>query len=209
MLKVIKITESKLIKLIKNIITEESESDVDYFDLSSNSFYDMDSEQYNRLLVSVGNQAHAIPKLPMFKGKKIRVVGNLDLRNKPIKSLGQIIVTGTLTITGTQIKSLDGVEYGSLGSYHNTPYADVIERRRKEKERSDADERREDREWDVNSSNIDDVGLRANVAFRYMVSNGDIEELSYEEVEELKIDVKHPLISDVEICAIDETGKRI
>ena len=56
MLKVIKITESKLIKLIKNIITEESESDVDYFDLSSNSFYDMDSEQYNRLLVSVGNQ---------------------------------------------------------------------------------------------------------------------------------------------------------
>ena len=186
MLKVIKITESKLIKLIKNIITEESESDVDYFDLSSNSFYDMDSEQYNRLLVSVGNQAHAIPKLPMFKGKKIRVVGNLDLRNKPIKSLGQIIVTGTLTITGTQIKSLDGVEYGSLGSYHNTPYADVIERRRKEKERADADERREDREWDVNSSNIDDVGLRANVAFRYMVSNGDIEELSYEEVEELK-----------------------
>ena len=178
MLKVIKITESKLIKLIKNIITEESESDVDY--------YDMDSEQYNRLLVSVGNQAHAIPKLPMFKGKKIRVVGNLDLRNKPIKSLGQIIVTGTLTIAGTQIKSLDGVEYGSLGSYHNTPYADVIERRRKEKERADADERREDREWDINNSDIDDTGLKANAAFKYVVNQGDMEELSYEEVEELK-----------------------
>lgn len=178
MLRVIKITESKLIKLIKNIITEESESDEDY--------YDMDSEQYNRLLVSVGNQAHAIPKLPMFKGKKIRVVGNLDLRNKPIKSLGQIIVTGTLTIAGSQIKSLDGVEYGSLGQHYGTPYAQEIERRREQKERSDANSRREDREWDVNSPNIDDEGLRANVAFRYMVSNGDIEELSYEEVEELK-----------------------
>jgi hypothetical protein len=178
MLRVIKITESKLIKLIKNIITEESESDADY--------YDMDSEQYNRLLVSVGNQAHAIPKLPMFKGKKIRVVGNLDLRNKPIKSLGQIIVTGTLTIAGSQIKSLDGVEYGSLGQHYGTPYAQEIERRRAQKERSDANSRREDREWDVNSPNIDDEGLRANVAFRYMVSNGDIEELSYEEVEELK-----------------------
>ena len=43
MLKVIKITESKLIKLIKNIITEESDNNMDY--------YDMDSEQYNRLLV--------------------------------------------------------------------------------------------------------------------------------------------------------------
>jgi hypothetical protein len=178
MLRVIKITESKLIKLIKNIITEESESDADY--------YDMDSEQYNRLLVSVGNQAHAIPKLPMFKGKKIRVVGNLDLRNKPIKSLGQIIVTGTLTIAGSQIKSLDGVEYGSLGQHYGTPYAQEIERRRAQKERSDANSRREDREWNPNDPNIDDEGLRANVAFQYMVSEGDIEELSYEEVEELK-----------------------
>jgi hypothetical protein len=176
MSRVIKITESRLIKLIEKIVTEQSEVE--------NEYYDITPEQYYKLLRSVNYQAQAIPKLPMFKGKKIRVNGSVNLNGKPIKSLGEITINGTLTITGTQIKSLDGVKYDSLGAYYNTPYAEEIERRKKQKERDDADQRRIDDEWNLNDTN--DTGEMAHAVFRFMVNEGDIDELDEDEIEELK-----------------------
>ena len=128
MSRVVKITESNLIKIIKNIIKEQSEGEEDYYDITP--------EQYYKLLSSVGNHAHAIPSLPMFRGKgKLRVVGNLNLAGKPIKSLGELSISGQLDFRNTNIKSLEGVEYGVLGTYYGTPYAEEIERRKKQKER--------------------------------------------------------------------------
>jgi hypothetical protein len=175
MSRVVKITESNLIKIIKNIIKEQSEGEEDYYDITP--------EQYYKLLTSVGNQAQAIPKLPMFKGKKLRVTGNLDLNSKPIKSLGDLIVTGRLSIPYTKIENLNGVEYGDLGPYYNTPYADEVERRRKQKERNLADQRRNDDVWDLMET--DTEGEMAHAVFQYMVQEGQIDELSYPEVEEL------------------------
>ena len=86
MSRIVEIKESDLVGLIKTIIFEETEDQNDYYDLTP--------EQYYKLLRSVGNQAQAIPKLPMFKGKKIRVNGDLNLIGKPIKSLGEIMITG-------------------------------------------------------------------------------------------------------------------
>ena len=176
MSRIVEIKESDLVDLIKTIIFEETEDQNDYYDLSP--------EQYYKLLRSVGNQAQAIPKLPMFKGKKIRVNGDLNLIGKPIKSLGEIMITGTLSISGTQIKSLEGVEYGVLGTYYGTPYAEEIERRKRQKERDDADQRRIDDEWNLNDT--DNTGERANAVFRFMVNEGDIDELDEDEIEELK-----------------------
>jgi hypothetical protein len=175
MSRVVKITESNLIKIIKNIIKEQSEGDDEYYDITP--------EQYYKLLTSVGNQAQAIPRLPMFKGKRVRVVGNLDLNGKPIKSLGELTVTGKLNIPYTKIENLNGVDYGQLGSYYSTPYNDEIERRRKQKEKNDADQRRIDDEW--NLMDTDTEGEMAHAVFNYMVSEGQIDELSYPEVEEL------------------------
>jgi hypothetical protein len=175
MSRVVKITESNLIKIIKNVIKEQSEGDDEYYDITP--------EQYYKLLTSVGNQAQVIPRLPMFKGKRVRVVGNLDLNSKPIKSLGELTVTGKLNIPYTKIENLNGVEYGYLASYYNTPYADLIEKRRKQKEKNDADQRRVDDEW--NLMDTDTEGEMAHAVFNYMVQEGQIDELSYPEVEEL------------------------
>ena len=176
MSKVVKITESNLIKIIKNIINEQSEGEEGYYDITP--------EQYFKLLSSVGNHAHAIPSLPMFRGKgKLRVVGNLNLAGKPIKSLGELAISGQLDIRHTNIKSLEGVEYGVLGTYYGTPYAEEIERRRKQKEKNVADQRRIDDEWDL--MDTDTEGEMAHAVFNYMVQEGQIDELSYPEVEEL------------------------
>jgi hypothetical protein len=176
MSRIVEIKESDLVALIKTIIFEETEDQNDYYDLSP--------EQYYKLLRSVNYMAQAIPKLPMFKGKKIRVNGSLNLREKPIKSLGEITITGTLVIAGTQIKSLDGVKYNNLGAIYDTPYADEREKRRKQKERDDADQRRIDDEW--NLSDTDKTGKMAHAVFQFMVNEGDIEELDENEFLELQ-----------------------
>jgi len=176
MSRIIEIKESDLVDLIKTIIFEETEDQNDYYDLTP--------EQYYKLLISVNYQAQAIPKLPMFKGKKIRVNGSVNLNGKPIKSLGEITINGGLTIANTQIKSLDGVKYGSLGAYYGTPYAEEIERRKKQKERDDADQRKIDDDWNLNDT--DDTGEMAHAVFRFMVNEGDIDELDEDEIEELK-----------------------
>jgi hypothetical protein len=175
MSRILQIKESDLVNMIKNIIIEETDSE--------EIFYDLTPEQYYKLLQSVGNQAQAIPKLPMFKGKKVRVNGGLDLNGKPIKSLGEIVVTGRLNFPYTEIKSLEGVSYGSLGSYYGTPFDEEIKRKKRQKEKNDADQRRIDDEW--NLMDTDKTGEMAHAVFSFMVNEGDIDELSYPEVEEL------------------------
>ena len=176
MSRIVEIKESDLVGLIKTIIFEETED--------QNNYYDLSPEQYYKLLRSVNFMAQAIPKLPMFKGKKLRVNGNLNLSDKPIKSLGELSITGQLDIRNTNIKSLEGVEYGVLGTYYGTPYAEEIERRKKQKERDDADQRRIDDEWNLNDT--DNTGSMAHAVFRFMVNEGDIDELDEDEIEELK-----------------------
>ena len=79
MSRIVEIKESDLVDLIKTIIFEETEDQNDYYDLSP--------EQYYKLLRSVNYVAQAIPKLPMFKGKKLRVNGNLNLSDKQLEPL--------------------------------------------------------------------------------------------------------------------------
>jgi len=175
MKKIIKITENKLINLIKNIIVEESEND--YFEITP--------EQYHKLLVSVNFNAKVISRLPMFKGKKIRVNGNLKLNGlRQITSLGDLTVSGQLDIPYTGIKNLDGVKFEKLGAYHMTPYADEIEKKRLKQEREDANERRINDEWNI--KNTDAISEMANAVFEYMYATGDLYILDDSEREDLK-----------------------
>jgi hypothetical protein len=178
MKKVLRINESDLIGLIKNIIIEQDDS-VEYEDFTPQEYID--------LLKSVNYKAQAIPKFPDFRGKKIRVNGNLNLIGlKQITNLGELIVTGDLNVRSSGIVNFEGVTVGGSLSYWDTPYSKELDRRKEMALRADARQRREDGEWDLNNSNIDNEGLMANAVFDYMVQEGDIGYLDGREREELK-----------------------
>ena len=178
MKKVIRINESDLIEMIKNIIIEQDDN-VEYEDFTP--------QEYMDLLKSVNYKAQAIPKFPDFKGKKIRVNGNLNLIGlKQITNLGELIVTGDLNVRSSGIVNFEGVKVGGSLSYWDTPYSKELDRRKEMALRAEARQRREDGEWDLNNSNIDDEGLMANAVFDYMVQEGDIEYLDGPEREELE-----------------------
>ena len=178
MKKVIRINEGDLIGLIKNIIIEQDDN-VEYEDFTP--------QEYMDLLKSVNYKAQAIPKFPDFRGKKIRVNGNLNLIGlKQITNLGELIVTGDLNVRSSGIVNFEGVKVGGSLSYWDTPYSNELDRRKEIALRAEARQRREDGEWDLNNSNIDDEGLMANAVFDYMVQEGDIEYLDGPEREELE-----------------------
>ena len=178
MKKVVRINENDLIGLIKNIILEQ-EDNIEYEDFTP--------EEYMDLLKSVNYKAQAIPKFPDFRGKKIRVNGNLNLRGlKQITNLGELIVTGDLNVSYTNISTLEGVTVGRGLSYYDTPYYVEMERRKERALIRAAEGRREEGVWNLDNPDIDDEGLMANAVFDYMIQEGDIGYLDESEREELR-----------------------
>ena len=177
MKKVLKLTESKLIKLIKNIIKEQGEEEVV-----------ISPEEYLTLLKNVYYQAHAIPKLRPFRGKKLVIDGSLDF--KPFKDeihltdLGNIKVNGSIDISYTKINSLDNVEVSGSKRFWQTPYERVIQARKQKEKRDVQDSKREDNDWDLN--NTDEEGEKANAAFLYAIGRGELRELDDDQKEELQ-----------------------
>lgn len=138
MKKVIRINEGDLIGLIKNIIIEQDDN-VEYEDFTPQEYID--------LLKSVNYKAQAIPKFPDFRGKKIRVNGNLNLIGlNQITNLGELIVTGDLNLRSSGIVSLEGVTVGGSLSHWDTPYQKELDRRKEMSLRAETRQRREDGE---------------------------------------------------------------
>lgn len=177
MKKVLKLTESNLIKLIKNIIKEQGEEEVV-----------ISPEEYYTLLKNVYYQAHAIPRLRPFRGKKLVIDGSLDFspfRNEiHLTDLGNIKINGNVDISYTKIKSLDDVEVSGSKRYWNTPYESVINARKHRAKQNEQEERRENNEWDLNDT--DEEGEKANAAFEYAVNEGELKGLDEEQKEELE-----------------------
>jgi DNA repair exonuclease SbcCD ATPase subunit len=172
--------KTKLLNVLSNIIKEEVED------------VKISAEDYMKLLKRVNYQAQAIPKLPKFKGKRLVVMGDVNLRGeKKITDLGPITIDGKLDVTQTNIRSLDHTNVTGYSSYWQTPYERVIHARRQAAKMEEQKERRKDGDWDIN--NTDDQGLRANLVHKFALNEGHIEELDdveKERIEEIKREIK-------------------
>ena len=87
-----------MIKLIRRILKEQSE---EWIDISPEDYYD--------LLKYVNGDGSLIKKIPQYKGKKIKITGDLDLsRDTKVSNIDSInYVTGNLNIDNTNISYFD------------------------------------------------------------------------------------------------------
>lgn len=173
MKKVIKLTESDLVKIIKRTINEQ---DSEYYEIPAN--------EYVQLLMATGYNAVGLSKSKKFGGKPIKVIGDLRLNGTPIKSLGKLFVNGMLDISNTNIEFINDVTVTGYIRSWNTPYEKRLQRIAKQKEIDDANDRRDENVWDL-SDGYDDEAEMAYAAFQYLIINGQLEQLSEEEKREL------------------------
>lgn len=175
-MKKIKLTEQDLHKLIRTIVEQVEET-----------YLKVPADQYRDLLEKTSNDPSLLARIKTFKGKSLIIVGNLKLKGLPIDNLGNIkVVQGSLDISDTNIRDLKGVEVTGYVTDWNTPLAKIRERAQERKKYEEAEYNREDDVWNRTNENIDDVGLKANALFNHLVSSGDIDELTEDDIAEIE-----------------------
>jgi len=163
MKKVFKLKESD----IHNIVSILLEQDDD-------EWVKVSPERYLELMRYAGYYAPGIANLPEFRGKKIWITGNLDISKTPTKSLdGVKRVDGRLDIGGTEISSIEGINVTGYVNDWNTPLSRAKAKRIKDKKIADANVRREDDEWrlDTGYGKADDVAYAAHAVLEYITDN--------------------------------------
>ncbi len=194
----IRITESGFKQLIMRIVEQIEETQDNIVKILASDFLK---------IFRYTNSVDAILNTKKYKDSKVVIVGDLKFpSNDKVKTLGRLhgveggldvsslpnltslgelkFVKGRLTISGTKVSSIDGIEVDGYISDYNTP----IETRRLRKEfqetLDDANERRENGEWDDIDGN--EEAAKAHALLEYLDNNdGGVNILDDEVKEEL------------------------
>lgn len=194
----IRITESGLKQLIMRIVEQVEETQDNIVKILASDFLK---------IFRYTNSVDAILNTKKYKDSKVVIVGDLKFpNNDKVKTLGRLhgveggldvsslpnltslgelkFVKGRLTISGTKVSSIDGIEVDGYISDYNTP----IETRRLRKEfqetLDDANERRENGEWDDIDGN--EEAAKAHALLEFIDNNdGGVNILDDEVKEEL------------------------
>jgi hypothetical protein len=154
--------------------------------LPEESYYKISPEEYVELMKLSGYHGKGISKLPRFEGKPLWITGNLDLSNTPTDSLGNIgYIQGNLSIGRTKISDLGNTQVKGYVSDYGSPVETKRIAARQRAKSNEMDEYRESDDWNLNNPDIDDLGLKANALFEYLVGDGTLESLSEDEKEKI------------------------
>jgi len=162
-------------KTIKRILIEQSDE-----------YYKISPKEFEELMKFGGYNGNGVTKLKMFGGKPLWITGDLDLSDTPTTSLGNVkYIEGKLNIGNTSVSDISGIDVKGYVWDHNTP----IQAKRKAKERREklesGEERRTNREWDLDNPDITELGEKANALYKHLVVLEDIFEPTEEMVAEL------------------------
>jgi DNA repair exonuclease SbcCD ATPase subunit len=174
----IKFKKEDITKLI-NVLKEQDETQ------EPNDVVRISAEELQKLLRFADYNMMGLSKTKKFRDKKIIVVGNLDLSNKPIKSLKPIYkIEGYLDITNSEVASIDDVLITGGVRDWGSERAKIRERKRIAGLRAEAQARREDEDWSLEKA--DDEGLSAQAVFKYLQYQEEDAVQSEEDVDNLR-----------------------
>ena len=201
------IAESQAKTLIK-ILKEQNEGE----------YYELTGKQYEELL-KLASYNSKVTGIKKFGGKPLYIVGDVNLSDTPIKSLGNVaVITGRLNINSTQISSLGNTVVKGYVTDYRTPMEAMRIRREELAKLADADEKRQDNEWGLDNPDIDDEGLAANALFDYLVYQNELNEMDedtkneiqekkkrYDEIQERYAEIKDTATPE-ELEELEEEG---
>lgn len=179
MARIIKLKESDLENIVKLVIeqTEDVQDDEQWIEMTG--------DEFKKYAERANNNLDFLAKTKMFRGKKVKINGGLNLNDDSFKSMGPIkYVDGRLDISRSEISSIDGITVtGSIWD-GGTPIAKKRERIRVNGLLAEAQQRRENNEWAIENEDYD--GLRAQALFQYLSSEEPDMFITEEEVVELR-----------------------
>ena len=177
MKKVVKLKENDIQNIVKIVLEQENDE-----------WIKVTPERYLELMSYASYFAPGIANLPEFRGKKIWITGNLDLRGTPTKSLDGIKrIEGKLDISNTKISSIDGINVIGYVSDWDTPLRKIKEKIIKNNKIAEANVRREDDEWrlDTGYGRADDVAYAAHAVLEFIIEHNRIEKMTDEDSKRL------------------------
>ena len=166
MRKVYRINESELKNLIRTIVEQSEE------------WVKIPSKEYLELLKFTSNNIKAVSKLPKFKNKKIWIVGNLDLRHKPINSLEGIdYIEGDLDISYTDIADVSKVQVqGRISDWYSGVWK-IKQKKIKDGKLAEAKYRREQMDYALEANTSE--SNRARAIFEHIIRDEGLSEDDY------------------------------
>lgn len=170
-MKKITITEYELNSLVHRIL-EQVEDD----------YYEISAEDYVSIMELGNYNGPAISKIKKFQGKPLYIIGDVDLRNTPTQSLGNVIyIDGSLVINNTKILDLGITKVKNHIWDSGTPRENKRIQDELRERKNQMNTMRIDGDWDFEKNeNIDDEGLKANALFQSLVKHGDLNEMDEE-----------------------------
>jgi outer membrane protein OmpA-like peptidoglycan-associated protein len=120
-------------------------------------------------------------------GNIVEVMGNLDVSNTNIQKIDGVKISGNLDISYSKISSLEGVIVGKNVTSYGSELWKINERRKKQRLFDEAEERRNAKEWDLDNSDIDEIGLRANAVIKFISHNNLTEVKTEDDYETLNV----------------------
>lgn len=156
MSKIIKLSESTLTKLVRKVIKEEEDE-----------WVKVSPQQYLEIMKYASYNAKGVSMLPQYRGKKIWITGDLDVRGLPINSLEGIgYVDGKLDISRTDISDISFINVARTVSDYDSGVDRLRKQRIKREKLADAQERRESDEWSYEGG--DETGTRARAIMEFI-----------------------------------------
>lgn len=155
-----------LLKTIHKILKEETEGD-DIVKVTPDDIY-----HYAKIM---SGNLQGLSKVPAYRGKKLVVVGMLDLSDFPnVKNLGPIIeITKGLDISGTEIASLEGVKVNGYVRDFNSKMWKIKKAKEEAEIRAKAQSRRESGEWD---DITDGYSASVQALFQFLKDRDDLQD---------------------------------
>ena len=175
MINKILLTEKQSLRRLKMLTEQESDE-----------YYKITPEEYEEIMKLSGYHGQGVTKIKKFGGKPLWITGNVDLSNTPTDSLGNVVrIDGRLDISRTNVKDIGKIYVTGHIWDGGSPRERIrlAQELREKKEKLNQD--RINKTRDLDNPTIDDEDEKAVALFKWLVNNGDIEELTDEKKDEI------------------------